>query len=99
MDLRPPTVRALLEHLERLPGVGPRTAQRLAEHLLTVDPVSSPEPAISAVPESLALRLGDLATVTIAVENSGGATAAAYLDLTASPELDLIGMSPVTGWH
>ena len=38
MDLRPPTVRALLQHLERLPGVGPRTAQRLAEHLLTIDP-------------------------------------------------------------
>lgn len=38
MDLRPRTVRALLEHLERLPGVGPRTAQRLAEHLLTIDP-------------------------------------------------------------
>jgi recombination protein RecR len=37
MDLRPPAVRALLDHLERLPGVGPRTAQRLAEHLLTVD--------------------------------------------------------------
>lgn len=39
MDLRPPAVRGLLEHLERLPGVGPRTAQRLAEHLLTSDPV------------------------------------------------------------
>lgn len=38
MDLRPPAVRELLEHLERLPGVGPRTAQRLAEHLLTIDP-------------------------------------------------------------
>ena len=38
MDLRPPTVRSLLAHLERLPGVGPRTAQRLAEHLLTIDP-------------------------------------------------------------
>jgi len=38
VDLRPPTVRVLLQHLERLPGVGPRTAQRLAEHLLTVDP-------------------------------------------------------------
>lgn len=37
MDLRPPAVRALLDHLERLPGVGPRTAQRLAEHLLTLD--------------------------------------------------------------
>ena len=37
MDLRPPIVRDLLQHLERLPGVGPRTAQRLAEHLLTID--------------------------------------------------------------
>ena len=37
MDLRPPIVRNLLQHLERLPGVGPRTAQRLAEHLLTID--------------------------------------------------------------
>ena len=27
-----------MAHLERLPGVGPRTAQRLAEHLLTIDP-------------------------------------------------------------
>jgi len=36
MDLRPPTVRRLLEHFERLPGVGPRTARVLVEHLLTV---------------------------------------------------------------
>jgi recombination protein RecR len=39
MDLRPAAVRVLLEHLERLPGVGPRTARGLAEHLLTADPV------------------------------------------------------------
>jgi recombination protein RecR len=38
MDLRPAAVRVLLEHLERLPGVGPRTARGLAEHLLTADP-------------------------------------------------------------
>jgi recombination protein RecR len=38
MDLRPEAVRVLLEHLERLPGVGPRTARGLAEHLLTADP-------------------------------------------------------------
>jgi len=38
MELRPAAVRALLEHLERLPGIGPRTARTLAEHLLTVDP-------------------------------------------------------------
>lgn len=35
-DLRPPAVRDLLTHLQRLPGVGPRTARMLAEHLLTV---------------------------------------------------------------
>lgn len=38
MDLRPTAVRVLLEHLERLPGVGPRTARGLAEHLLIADP-------------------------------------------------------------
>jgi len=38
MDLRPPAVRALIAHLERLPGVGPRTARVLVEHLLTVEP-------------------------------------------------------------
>jgi recombination protein RecR len=38
MELRPPVVRALLKHFERLPGIGPRTARTLAEHLLTVNP-------------------------------------------------------------
>ena len=34
MDLRPPSVRELLQELEQLPGVGPRTAVRLVQHLL-----------------------------------------------------------------
>lgn len=34
MEIRPPAVRALLQELEQLPGVGPRTAVRLAQHLL-----------------------------------------------------------------
>jgi recombination protein RecR len=38
MELRPTSVRALISCLERLPGVGPRTARVLVEHLLTVDP-------------------------------------------------------------
>jgi recombination protein RecR len=38
IELRPPAVRRLLDHLERLPGVGPRTARALVEHLLTADP-------------------------------------------------------------
>ena len=37
MELRPAAVRRLLEQLERLPGIGPRTARVLVEHLLTVD--------------------------------------------------------------
>jgi recombination protein RecR len=49
MDLRPAAVRALLAHLERLPGVGPRTAQRHVEHLLTVDAAE-----VEAFAESLA---------------------------------------------
>jgi recombination protein RecR len=36
MDLRPPAVRQLLTLLERLPGIGPRSAQALVEHLLRV---------------------------------------------------------------
>ena len=34
MELRPPSVRELLQELEQLPGVGPRTATRLVQHLL-----------------------------------------------------------------
>lgn len=37
MELRPAAVRDLLRCLERLPGVGVRTAQALAEHLLTTE--------------------------------------------------------------
>lgn len=37
-DLRPEGVRRLATHLQRLPGVGRRTAAALVEHLLTVDP-------------------------------------------------------------
>jgi recombination protein RecR len=34
IDLRPAAVQVLLDELEQLPGVGPRTAVRLAQHLL-----------------------------------------------------------------
>jgi len=37
VELRPRSVRRLLEQLERLPGIGPRTARVLVEHLLTID--------------------------------------------------------------
>lgn len=34
MELRPPSVLALVEELQQLPGVGPRTAVRLVQYLL-----------------------------------------------------------------
>jgi recombination protein RecR len=34
VDLRPPSVRELLEELEQLPGIGPRSATRLVHHLM-----------------------------------------------------------------
>jgi recombination protein RecR len=34
VELRSPAVRRLLEELEQLPGVGPRTATRLVQHML-----------------------------------------------------------------
>lgn len=34
MELRPPSVRELLEELEQLPGIGPRSAMRLVHHLM-----------------------------------------------------------------
>lgn len=48
MDLTPSAVRELLQRLGRLPGVGPRSARRLAEHLLTV-----PEAEVLALAELL----------------------------------------------
>jgi recombination protein RecR len=51
MDLRPPTVRSLLALLQRLPGVGPRTARHLVEHLLTMpsDEVASLAAALASL--------------------------------------------------
>ncbi len=40
MELRPPAVRKLLEQLEQLPGVGPRTATRLVQHMVRVPELS-----------------------------------------------------------
>jgi recombination protein RecR len=34
VELRPPSVRELLEELEQLPGIGPRSATRLVHHLM-----------------------------------------------------------------
>jgi recombination protein RecR len=50
MDLRPRAVRQLLEHLQRLPGVGPRSARRMAEHLLVM-PAESVAAFATAVAE------------------------------------------------
>ena len=49
MDLTPPAVRELLRRLGKLPGIGPRAARRITEHLLT-----APETEVEALAESLA---------------------------------------------
>ena len=48
-DLRPPAVVQLLALLKRLPGIGPRSAQSMIEHLLTV-----PRDEVAALAASLA---------------------------------------------
>ncbi len=48
MELTPPAVRELLQRLGRLPGIGPRAARRIAEHLLT-----APESEVEALAETL----------------------------------------------
>jgi recombination protein RecR len=60
LPLLPSSLRDLLEHLERLPGVGPKSAQRIAFHLLRV-----PTEAVARMAESLrALHGGVLRCVT-----------------------------------
>ncbi len=49
VDLRPEPVSRLATHLERLPGVGARTARALVEHLLVVD-----EGEVEALAQALA---------------------------------------------
>ena len=48
-DLKPEAVTRLAGYLERLPGVGPRTARALVEHLLVVD-----EGEVDALAQALA---------------------------------------------
>jgi recombination protein RecR len=55
LELRPEAVRDLLIELERLPGVGPRSAQRLVEHLLTC-----PAERVSRLAEGLARLRGSV---------------------------------------
>jgi recombination protein RecR len=57
MDLRPRAVRETLTHLERLPGIGPRSARLLVEHLLTVpsEEVSALSSSLSALRERIRL--------------------------------------------
>jgi recombination protein RecR len=55
MDLRPGAVRELVSRLQRLPGIGPRSARHLVEHLLTVtvDEVAGLAAAVGSLRESI----------------------------------------------
>jgi len=48
VSYHPPALGRLIEALQRLPGIGPKTAQRLAFHLL-----KQPEPAVRDLAEAL----------------------------------------------
>ena len=67
MDLRPASVKALLEHLGRLPGVGPRTARSLTEHLLTTDPAEVA--ALAAALDGLHDRVRLCSTCSMLTQN------------------------------
>jgi recombination protein RecR len=68
MELRPLAVRVLLERLQRLPGVGPRTARVLVEHLLTVDPVEVEELAAGLASLRSAVRLCSVCSLLTEVD-------------------------------
>jgi recombination protein RecR len=93
MDLRPAAVRILLEHLERLPGVGPRTARGLAEHLLTTDPADVG--ALAAALDGLHDRVRLCSTCSMLTENDP-------CPVCADPERDrgtiLVVEAPTTIW-
>ena len=57
MGLFPLAVERLLEELEKLPGVGPKTAQRLAYHLLMTDPADAEALAETIVAARSSIRL------------------------------------------
>jgi recombination protein RecR len=93
MDLRPAAVRVLLEHLERLPGVGPRTARGLAEHLLTAE--TAEVSALAKALEQLHARVG-LCSICSSL------TEADPCPVCADPERDrstiLVVETPTTVW-
>ena len=82
MDLRPPTVRLLLAHLERLPGIGPRTAQRLADLPLT---------AIYSSPLRRAARTAQIISEpqSLTVQTLPGLGSMNYGDWAASTDIDV----------
>lgn len=93
MELRPRTVRALLQHLERLPGVGPRTALRLAEHLLTVD-----SGEVAALAELLASLRDKVRLCSCCCLLSEDELCAVCADTGRDRSLILVVEEPTTAW-
>lgn len=92
-ELRPPAIRELLNHLERLPGVGPRSAQRLVEHLLTGPP---DEPArLGEALISLRTRVQLCSTCFLLTEEDPCPVCS---DPGRDPSMILVVESPTTAW-
>lgn len=93
MELRPPAVRRLLEHFERLPGIGPRTARTLVEHLLTVDAVEVAEFA-----ESLAALRSEVRLCEVCALLTDEDRCAVCRDPNRDRSTILVVEEPTTAW-
>lgn len=67
MDLRPPSVRLLMEELQKLPGIGPRSAVRLVQQLLRHKESSA---RLAAALEQARQRVGSCASCYLLSEDA-----------------------------
>ncbi len=93
MELRPEAVRDLLGELERLPGVGPRSAQRLVEHLLTC-----PAERVARLAEGLAQLRGSVRLCSSCALLTQSDPCAVCADLGRDRGVILVVEEPTTAW-
>jgi len=93
VELRPAAVRALVEQLRRLPGIGPRTAGQLVEQLLAWPRERVDELAAALV--GLRERVGMCRTCSLLTEDE---TCSVCADGGRDRSVILVVESPTTAW-